>query len=74
LNLLDLEHADALISDAFWYAIIELCNPKAEFDRHKDWLLDRMAANFVSFTLIEDERFGKESMEQFFKKFYDIIS
>ena len=33
-----------------------------------------MAANFVSFTLIEDERFGKESMEQFFKKFYDIIS
>jgi len=52
-----------LISDAFWYAIIELCNPKAEFDRHKDWLLDRMAANFVSFTLIEDERFNKESME-----------
>jgi hypothetical protein len=39
-----------LISDAFWYEIIELCNPKAEFDRHKDWLLDRMAANFVSFT------------------------
>ena len=72
--MLDLEHADALISDAFWYTIIEICNPKSEFDRHKDWLLDRMAANYVSFTLIEDDRFYKESLESFFKKFYDIIS
>ena len=34
LNLLDLEHADALISDAFWYIICKVCNPKPEFEQH----------------------------------------
>ena len=57
LNLLDLEHADALISDCFWYAICTECNPKKEFENHQEFLLDRIAANFVSFTLVEDERF-----------------
>lgn len=33
-----------------------------------------MAANFVSFTLIEDERFTEDAKKQFFKRFYDIIS
>lgn len=33
-----------------------------------------MAANYVSFTLIEDARFDEKAKEQFFKKFYDIIS
>ena len=61
LNLLDLEHADALISDAFWYVICKICNPKKEFEQHAEFLLDRMAANFVSFTLIEDDRFDTES-------------
>jgi hypothetical protein len=27
LNLLDLEHADALVSDCFWYIICKICNP-----------------------------------------------
>ena len=34
LNLLDQEHADAVISDAFWYVICKLCNPKPEFELH----------------------------------------
>lgn len=74
LNLLDMEHADAVISDAFWYIICKICNPKPEFERHQEFLLDRMAANFVSFTLVEDPRFDEKSKELFFKKFYDIIS
>jgi len=32
LNLLDLEHADALISDAYWYIICKVCNPQPEFE------------------------------------------
>jgi hypothetical protein len=57
LNLLDEEHADALISDAFWYIICKIMNPKKEFEQHQEFLLDRIAANFVSFTLIEKPGF-----------------
>ena len=32
LDLLDEEHADALISDAFWYIICKIMNPKKEFE------------------------------------------
>ena len=32
LNLLDEEHADALISDGFWYIICKIMNPKKEFE------------------------------------------
>lgn len=71
---MDLEHADALISDSFWYVICKICNPKPEFEQHQEFLLDRIAANFVSFTLIEDERFDKDAKETFFKKLYDIIA
>lgn len=74
LNLLDLEHADALISDAFWYVICKICNPKPQFEQHQEFLLDRIAANYVSFTLIEDKKYDSEAKKQFFKKFYDIIS
>ena len=34
LDLLDELHADALISDAFWYIICKICNPKPEFEQH----------------------------------------
>ena len=74
INLLNLEHADALISDAFWYVICKICNPRPEFEQHQEFLLDRIAANFVSFTLIEDRKYTEDSKKQFFKKFYDIIS
>ena len=53
-------------------------NPKPEFEQHQEFLLDRIAANFVSFQLIEDNSFDRdqyiEAKKQFFKKFYDIIS
>lgn len=69
-----MEHADAIISDAFWYIICKLCNPKPEFEQHQEFLLDRIAANFVSFTLTEDPRWDEKGKEQFFKKFFDILS
>ena len=52
-----MQHFDALISDAFWYFICS--NFKREEDKHKyeahnEFLLDRMAANYVSYTLVED--------------------
>ena len=61
LDLLDEEHADAIISDAFWYIICKICNPKPEFEQHQEFLLDRIAANFVSFTLIEKPGFDDKS-------------
>lgn len=74
LNLLDEDHAEALISDAFWYVICKICNPKPEFKQHQEFLLDRIAANYVSFTLIEDPKYDQKGKEMFFKKFYDIIA
>jgi hypothetical protein len=49
LNFLDEEHADAVISDSFWYVICKICNPQPMFEQHLEFLLDRIAANFVSF-------------------------
>ena len=74
LDLLEELHADALISDAFWYIICKICNPKPEFEQHQEFLLDRISANYVSFTLIEDPKYDQKGKEQFFKKFYDIIA
>jgi len=51
-----------------------VCNPNPDFADHQEFLLDRIAANFVSFTLIEDRKFTEDGKKQFFKKFYDIIS
>ena len=31
LNFLDEEHADAVISDSFWYVICKICNPQLIF-------------------------------------------
>ena len=74
LDLLEELHADALISDAFWYIICKICNPKPEFEQHQEFLLDRISANYVSFTLIEDPKYDQKGKEMFFKKFYDIIA
>lgn len=49
-----MEHADAIISDSFWYIICKVFLKKADYEAHKEFLLDRIAANYVSFTLIED--------------------
>ena len=68
LSRCTLEHADAIVSDCFWYIICKVCNPgavgtkqKEDFEYHCEFLLDRIAANFVSFTLIEDKRFTEDS-------------
>lgn len=78
VDLLDKEHANAIISDSFWYVICVICNPKKEFRSHCEFLLDRMAANFVSFMLVEDARYEdreyQKAKDQFFRHFYDIIS
>lgn len=51
-----MEHMDALISDAFWYFIIaEFKKPDEKNISHNERLLDRMAANYVSYTLTEDK-------------------
>ena len=43
----------ALISDAFWYFIFtEIKDPK-QYAAHNEFLLDRMAANYVSYLLLE---------------------
>ena len=60
--LIDTEHCDALISDAFWYYICveykvkESDTSGKDYSAHIEFLLDRMAANYVSYTLLEDYR------------------
>jgi hypothetical protein len=59
--LIGTEHCGALISDAFWYYICHVEKEKPElggkdYRAHIEFLLDRMAANYVSYTLLEDPR------------------
>mmetsp|Transcript_84602 Transcript_84602/g.116880 ORF Transcript_84602/g.116880 Transcript_84602/m.116880 type:complete len:120 (+) Transcript_84602:146-505(+) len=53
-KLLYMEHTEALISDAFWYFICAQIKPNKNYHAHCEFLKDRMAANYVSFTLVED--------------------
>ena len=69
-----MEHADAIISDAFWYVICRVFIKKPEYEPHQEFLLDRIAANYVSFTLVEDVKIDFKQKERFFKGFYDIIA
>ena len=78
--LIDTEHCDALISDAFWYYICveykvkESDTSGKDYSAHIEFLLDRMAANYVSYTLLEDPRIQKEVKEKYFEKFYNHLS
>lgn len=49
-SLFSLEHATAIISDSFWYVICKVFNAN-KFPDHEEWFLDRIATNYVSFTL-----------------------
>merc|ERR1711957_208276 len=72
-----MEHMKALISDAFWYFIcIEFKkDQKEKYEAHCEFLLDRMAANYVSYTLVEDPAICSEKMKQkFFEKFYNHLA
>jgi hypothetical protein len=77
--LIGTEHCDALISDAFWYYICHVEKEKPDnggkdYRAHIEFLLDRMAANYVSYTLLEDPRIQKEVKEKFFEKFYNHLA
>lgn len=74
-----MEHADAIISDCFWFVICKVFIKKPEYEAHKEFLLDRIAANYVSFTIADENDYGslkidKKQKERFFKVFYDIIA
>lgn len=69
-----MEHADALISDSFWYVICKVFKKKEDYESHREFLLDRMAANFVSFTLVDVAKVDATLKEKFFINFYDIIA
>lgn len=51
--LINEEHFEALLSDAFWYFICSVIKPEPKYEAHNEFLLDRMAANYVSYTLVD---------------------
>ena len=55
-KLFELEHVDAIISDSFWYIICRVFK-QSQYIAHEEIFLDRIAANYVSFTL-HDEFMG----------------
>ena len=76
-DIINLLHFDALISDAFWYFIcnnFKRAEDKPKYAAHNEFLLDRMAANYVSYTLVEDQSISKETKDMFFNSFYNHLS
>ena len=76
-TLINLQHFDALISDAFWYFICSRFKreeEKPKYAAHNEFLLDRMAANYVSYTLVEDIDISSHTKELFFNAFYNHLS
>lgn len=68
-----------MISDAFWYYICLVYKKKEEtggkdYSGHIEFLLDRMAANYVSYTLLEDPQIEKAIKEKYFEKFYNHLA
>lgn len=62
-KIFEMEHADAIISDSFWYVICKVFKKtapnKEQYEAHQEFLLDRIAANYVSFTIVENVRLDK---------------
>lgn len=83
-KLFETEHANAIISDGFWYVICKVFKKSApakkdttvalaisagavdqfgqvvSYEAYQEFLLDRIAANYVSFTILDDDE-----LEQF---------
>ena len=78
LDFLDKQHFEACLCDTFWYIVVTLCNPRVEYRHHREFFQDRLAANFVSFMLVDDPKFDPKeyaaAKDQFFKNFYDIMA
>ena len=71
-----MEHFNALIADAFWYFICAVIkkNDKKDYTGHNEFLLDRMAANYVSYTLVEDPSISPSTKGMFFQDFYNHLA
>lgn len=69
-----MEHADAIISDAFWFIICKVFKKDPRYEPYQEFLLDRVAANYVSFTIVENVRLDSQIKAKFFESFYDIIA
>ena len=54
---------DALISDSFWYVICRVFK-SGLYIHHEEFFLDRLAANYVSFTLHEEFMGETEAMKK----------
>ena len=77
MRIIGMQHFDALISDAFWYFIcsnFKRAEDKPKYEAHNEFLLDRMAANYVSYTLVEDPGISNRTKEKFFNAFYNHLS
>ncbi|CAI2370905.1 unnamed protein product [Moneuplotes crassus] len=74
-QLFEIEHVDAIISDSFWYVICRVFKPD-QYIHHEEFFLDRIAANYVSFTLHDEfmgdaddtSKKGSESKNRHYKK------
>lgn len=73
-KIFEMEHADAVISDSFWYVICLVFKKDTNYGPYQEFLLDRIAANYVSFTIVENVKFDSKVKEGFFEKFFDIIA
>ena len=69
-----MEHADAIISDGFWYVICKVFKKDKHYEPYQEFLLDRIAANYVSFTIVENVKFDPTIKSKFFESIYDIIA
>jgi hypothetical protein len=67
-------HFEALVSDAFWYFICSVIKPNEKYEAHNEFLLDRMAANYVSYTLVDHPDIEKKCKNLFFDKFYNHLA
>ena len=70
-----MEHATAIISDAFWFVICAVINPD-KYPDHVEWFQERMATNYISFTLNDvflESNPGKMSNQELSKKERDLL-
>ena len=73
-KIFQMEHADAIISDAFWFVVCKLFKKEQQYEPYKEFLLDRIAANYVSFTIVENVVIDPQIKAKFFESIYDIIA
>ena len=73
-QLINMEHFRALVSDGFWYYICQEFKDTAQYEAHCEFLLDRMAANFVSYQLAEAPELHVEGKRKYFAKLYNHLA